>query len=198
MNQKNKSQLMSIGLGIVLLFMLSGCGTTTENAQSSTASVPETSSSASTTASSSETQGTMLLGKVKSLDENTLTIYTSSMQPGQGEGMNGAEPPQGQPPAGSGAGTGTPPEQGQAPEGEVPAMPQDGTAPPDMDNLFTEETTEITITDTTNMPSSELQADDIVDITLEEGTQNALSVQVHEGFGGQEKSTTEESTTQTP
>lgn len=190
MKRKKSSTLASLSLAsALLLIMLSGCGTTSDDVQTNTAAVTETETTSSANASDSETQNTMMLGKVKSIEGSTLTIYTSSIQPGEG---NGGEPPAGEAPQGEApqgeapadSGTGTPPEQGEAPEGTAPEMPEEGAAPPSMDNLFTDETMEITITDSTTMPSTDLQADDIVNITLEEGTQNALSVQVHEGFGG--------------
>ena len=225
MKRKKSSILASLSLASALLLtLLSGCGSTTDDAQSNPSAVTETDTSTSANANGSETQGTLLLGKVKSIEGSTLTIYTSSTQPGEG---NGGKPPAGEAPqgeapqgeapqgeapqgeapqgeapqgevpaAGSGTGT-TPPKQGEAPEGTVPAMPADGAAPPSMDNLFTDETMEITITDSTTMPSTELEADDIVNITLEEGTQNAISIQVHEEFGGPAQNGAVNTTTET-
>ena len=215
MKRKKSSTLASLSLvSALLLTLLSGCGSTTDDAQSNPSAVTETDTSTSANANGSETQGTLLLGKVKSIEGSTLTIYTSSTQPGEG---NGGKPPAGEAPqgeapqgeapqgeapqgevpaAGSGTGT-TPPKQGEAPEGTVPAMPADGAAPPSMDNLFTDETMEITITDSTTMPSTELEADDIVNITLEEGTQNAISIQVHEEFGGPAQNGAVNTTTET-
>ncbi|MEF3352567.1 hypothetical protein PV403_05210 [Paenibacillus sp. GYB006] len=218
MKRKKSSILASLSLASALLLtLLSGCGSTTDDAQSNSSAVTETDTSTSANANGSETQGTLLLGKVKSIEGSTLTIYTSSTQPSEG---NGGKPPAGEAPQGeapqgeapqgeapqgeapqgevpTGSGTGTPPEQGEAPEGTVPAMPADGVAPPSMDNLFTDETMEITITDSTTMPSTELEADDIVNITLEEGTQNAISIQVHEGFGGPAQNGAVNTTTET-
>ena len=205
MKRKKSSILASLSLASALLLtLLSGCGSTTDDAQSNPSAVTETDTSTSANANGSETQGTLLLGKVKSIEGSTLTIYTSSTQPSEG---NGGKPPAGEAPqgeapqgevpaAGSGTGT-TPPKQGEAPEGTVPAMPADGAAPPSMDNLFTDETMEITITDSTTMPSTELEADDIVNITLEEGTQNAISIQVHEEFGGPAQNGAVNTTTET-
>ncbi|WIV20913.1 hypothetical protein QPK24_09665 [Paenibacillus polygoni] len=197
MKRKKSSILASLSLASVLvLTLLSGCGSTTDDAESNPAAVTEANPSTSANTNESETQGTLLLGKVKSIEGSTLTIYTSPTQPREGNGGNPparkapqGEAPQGEasqgevPAAGSGPGT-TPPQQGEAPEGTVPDMPADGAAPPSMDNLFTDETMEITITDSTTMPSTSVQADDIVNITLEEGTQNAISIQVHNGLGG--------------
>ncbi|MBD7967364.1 hypothetical protein [Paenibacillus gallinarum] len=214
MKRKKSSILASLSLASALLLtLLSGCGSTTDDAQSNPSAVTEADTTTSANANL-ETQGTLLLGKVKSIEGSTLTIYTSSTQPSEGNGGNppAGEAPQGEvpqgeapqgeapqgevPAAGSGTGT-TPPKQGEAPEGTVPAMPADGAAPPSMDNLFTDETMEITITDSTTMPSTELEADDIVNITLEEGTQNAISIQVHEGFGGPPQNSAEDPTTET-
>lgn len=211
MKRKKSSSLASLSLtSALLLTVLAGCGTTSGDVQSNPPAVTETDTSASASASDSESQGTMLLGKVKSIEGNILTIYTSSIQPGEGNGGPGDKAPQGEAPQGevpqgevpqgetpANLGTGTPPEQGEAPEGSVPELPAGGDAPPSMDHLFTEETMEITITDTTNMPSADLKTDDIVDITLEEGTQDALSVQVHEGFKGPGQINAEDTTTET-
>lgn len=202
--------MITISLGTaLLLIMLTGCGTTTsdttqaDTTTDTTAAATDTSSTEST--GDTNTQGTMLLGKVKSIDGNTLTIYTASMQPGDGGAMNGGQPPQGEVPQGEApqgnppadGDTSTPPAQGDTSDGSAPEQPQDGTEPPSMDNLFTEETMEITITDSTTMPTEELKADDIVNITLEEGTQNALSIQVSgQGMNppqGNTESTTESS-----
>lgn len=208
MKRKKNSSLASLSLASALLLtVLAGCGTTSSDVQSNPSAVTETDTSTSTNANDSETQGSMLLGKVKTIEGNTLTIYTSSIQPGEGNGgePSAGEAPQGEAPQGEapqGAtstdlGTGTPPEQGDVPEGSVPELPEGGAAPPSMDHLFTDETIEITITDTTTMPSTDLKADDIVDITLEEGTQSALSIQVHEGFGGPGQNNAEDTTTET-
>lgn len=199
MKRKKSSTHASLSLAsALLLIMLSGCGTTSDDVQTNKAAVTETDTSTSANANAAETQGTLLLGKVKSIEGSTITIYTSSTQPSEG---NGGKPPAGEAPQGdvpAGSGTGTPPEQGETPEGTVPEMPVDGAAPPSMDQLFTDETIEITITESTTMPSTELQAEDIVNITLEEGTQNALSIQVHEGFGGPAQNSAEDTTTETP
>ncbi|WP_454190687.1 hypothetical protein [Paenibacillus sp. Marseille-Q7038] len=207
--KRNKSSILaSLSLASALLLtLLSGCGSTSDDAQSNPSAVTEATTSTSTNANGSETQGTMLLGKVKSIEGSTLTIYTSSIQPGEG---NGGEPPAGEAPQGeasqdgipqgeapAGSGTGTLPEQGEVLQGTAPEMPEDGSAPPSMDQLFTDETIEITITDTTTTPSTELQADDIVDITLEAGTKEAISIQVHNGFGGPAQNGAVNTTTET-
>lgn len=142
-----------------------------------------------------------LMGKVKSVDGQTITLYKSAM--GQGG------PPQGDgtgnmPGAGEGQ---QPPEGAELPaEGEAPQPPAgDGTASEgggrmNMDAMFSEETVDIQVTDTTKIMTvtfeneqmvekeialADLKADDILSIMLTDDTQIAESITVRTGgFGG--------------
>lgn len=150
-----------------------------------------------------------LIGKVKSVEGSTLTVYTSSFQFGAGGqgGMPGIPSGDGAPPAdGQFPGGLEPPQDGQFPEGVEP--PQDGQFPEggqpggfrggmNFENMFSEETTDITITDATKIVKTEfvdgqmiettltivdLKADDIVSIDLSDGTQEAATITL--GMGG--------------
>jgi len=127
-----------------------------------------------------------LMGKVKSVDGQTITLYKSAMG-------------QGGPPQGDGTG-------GMPAEGEAPQAPAgDGTAPEgggrmNMDAMFSEETVDIQVTDTTKIMTvtfeneqmvekeialTDLKADDILSIMLTDDTQIAESITVRTGgFGG--------------
>ena len=137
-----------------------------------------------------------LIGKIKSVDGNTITLYKFSFQPGDrglgpggggnppGQGQDGEPPADGQPPAGGDA---------QAPQGE-------GRQRPDMSNMFSEETVDIRVTagtkiariafanqerTETELTLADLKADDIVSVDLEDGSRNAASITLNEGgFGG--------------
>ncbi|MFC3800165.1 hypothetical protein [Cohnella sp. GCM10012308] len=150
------------------------------------------------------------LGKIKSVNGNTITIYKSSFQPGQGGGrMGGNRQGDGQN-AGDGA---APSGNEQPPSGDPPQQGADGQAGgqagqdrqggqgaqrPDMANMFTDETEDITVTDATKIYKTEmadgqrtetevaigdLKADDVITVTLKEGTQEAESIRLG-GFGG--------------
>ncbi|WP_338554950.1 hypothetical protein [Paenibacillus sp. KS-LC4] len=140
--------------------------------------------------------GTM--GKIKSIDGQTITLFKSSFTPGDRQGG------------------GTPPAQGDAQQGEAGAAP-DGTQPEppaqdggqaaqgqgggrmNMENMFSEETVEVTVTDATTITAisfennqrvetaktlSDLKADDIVTYTVTDGTQNAATIQIGGMMGG--------------
>lgn len=137
-----------------------------------------------------------LMGKIKSVDGQTITLYKSAM--GQGG------PPQGD-------GTGTAPADGEGAqppaEGELPADAPagDGTAPEgggrmNMGAMFSDETVTIQVTDTTKittmtfeneqmaeteMTLADLKADDILSVMLKDDTQEAESITIRtSGFGG--------------
>ncbi|MFD0671163.1 hypothetical protein [Cohnella sp. GCM10027633] len=138
-----------------------------------------------------------LIGKVKSLDGNTLTVYKSSFQPGAmggrgqggqggGGGMRGDRP----------SGDGQQQDGGQAPQDGQPG----GGRGMSFENMFTDETVDITLTDATKIVKREfvdnemketeltiadLKADDIVNIALTDGTQEAATITIGMGgFGG--------------
>jgi hypothetical protein len=141
-----------------------------------------------------------LMGKVKSIDGQTITLYKSAM--GQGG------PPQG---VGTGdvrsgdEGQQSPAGGEQPADGERPQAPAgDGTAPEgggrDRGAMFTDETVDIQVTDTTKMVSvtfendqmvekevalADLKADDILSIMLKDDTQVAETITIRTGgFGG--------------
>lgn len=141
-----------------------------------------------------------LMGKVKSVDGQTITVYKSSMTMGQGggrpQGDGTGEAPAGDPPAeGTAPADGT----GEAPaDGERPERPEGGGM--NMEDMFTDETVEITVTDATKIVSvtfeneqmvetevalADLKADDILSVTLKDDTQEAETITIRTGgFGG--------------
>lgn len=172
---------------------LAGCSSNTEEAANTAATNTTNNSNGQAAGTQQAPQGGMMMGgtmgKIKSIDGQTITIYTSSFTPGNGGGG-------GQPPA-----DGEKPAQGE--QGEPPTM-EEGQAPEgggrmNMENMFSDETMEITVTDTTKIVSTtfenekmvetdktlaDLKADDIITITLKEGTQEAESIRIGGGFGG--------------
>lgn len=150
------------------------------------------------------------LGKIKSVDGNTITIYKSSFEPGQGGGgrQRGEAPSSGD----AGAAQGGDGQSGQPPSGDPPQQGAgdgqggqgeqgggQGGQRPDMANMFSEETEQITVTDATKIYKTEmtdgqrteteialadLKAEDIITVTLKEGTQEAESIRIGGGFGG--------------
>ncbi|MDG0789824.1 hypothetical protein OMP38_02410 [Cohnella ginsengisoli] len=157
------------------------------------------------------------LGKIKSVNGNTITIYKSSFQPGQGGGRMGGNRQGAGQNAGDGAApsgdaqppSGDPPQQGadrqaggQAGQGGAGGQAGQGGQRPDMANMFTEETEDITVTDATKIYKTEmadgqrteteiaigdLKPDDVITVTLKEGAQEAESIRLGGlggGFGG--------------
>ncbi|WP_138754708.1 hypothetical protein [Paenibacillus sinopodophylli] len=142
-----------------------------------------------------------LMGKIKSIDGQTITLYKSAMGQGgppQGDGTGGA------PAEGQGQ---QPPADGEMPaDGEPPAAPAgDGTVPEGggrmgMGAMFSDETVVITVTDATKITTvtfeneqmvekevtlADLKADDILSVMLKDDTQEAESITIRTGgFGG--------------
>lgn len=216
MKNKNKMNKWTMGLSsAMLLVMLAGCGTAAQNTETAStdisataagASAADSSNGADQTSEASEGQtgqdaaadvpGTMLTGKIKSIDGQTITLYKSSLQPGEGRPMNdGGQPPQG-------AQSGNAPAEGE----EMQAAPEGGEGqgqpPGDMntEGMFTDETVEVALNDSTKLVSmtqgeqggteseislADLKEGDIVNVTLDGDTQNALEVRVGGGFGGE-------------
>ncbi|WP_053372110.1 hypothetical protein [Paenibacillus sp. FJAT-27812] len=136
-----------------------------------------------------------LMGKVKSINGQTITLFKSAM--GQGG------PPQGDGAGGEGQ---QPPADGEQPaSGERPQAPAgDGTAPEGggrgMGAMFTDETVDVEVTDATKIVSvtfeneqmvekdvalADLKADDILSIMLKDDSQEAESITIRAGgFGG--------------
>lgn len=147
-------------------------------------------------------QGGMMMGgtmgKIKSIDGQTITLYKSSFTPGDRQGG-------GEPPAQGDAQQG---EAGAAPDGTQPEPPaQDGGQAAEgqgggrmnMENMFTEETVEVTVTDATTITAisfennqrvetaktlADLKADDIVTYTVTDGTQDVATIQIGGMMGG--------------
>lgn len=150
-----------------------------------------------------------LMGKIKSVDGHTITVYKSAFAPGDG-GMGGRpgggqgggqpEPPSGerQPPAGATQPGNEVGGQPSARNGDRPANGS-GQGPMGMEDMFTDETVDIVVTETTRIVKREfsddgpietelsiadLQADEIVTVDLQDDTQEALTITVGNGGMG--------------
>ncbi|RIE02266.1 hypothetical protein D3H35_16170 [Cohnella faecalis] len=150
-----------------------------------------------------------LLGKVKSVSGQTITVYKSSFTPGQGRpgggangGGNGQQPPadgNGQQPPAGGNGQ-QPPADGngqQPPSGD--GQSGGGRGGFNMDNMFTEETVDIQVTDATKIVKrsfennqateteialADLKEGDVLNVDLKDGTQEAVTISLgNGGFG---------------
>ncbi|MFF2091777.1 hypothetical protein [Paenibacillus sp. NPDC058174] len=180
--QMNKWK-MALGAAVIAM-ALSGCGANAQTDEPVTANVGEL--------PDQQRPGGMMmggtLGKIKSIDGQTITMFVSSFQPGNRNGGEGG-------PDGNGAGG------GRGNQGERPQRPE-GQAPPEggmnYEDMFTDETTTVTVTDETKIVSttfennerqeteqslSDLKADDVITVTLKEGTQEAETIRIG-GFGG--------------
>ncbi|RIX51533.1 hypothetical protein D3P08_16635 [Paenibacillus nanensis] len=160
-----------------------------------------------------------LIGQVKSVSGNVITVYKSAFDPAEMAGMRGG-------PGAPGSDGGTPNGEGEMLPPADGAMPEGGGQPPsgagqeggaaqepdgsterasggglNAMNAFTEETAEITVTDTTVMHSAsfgedgivmtdihaaELKEGDVLTVWLKDGTQEARQIQLGGmgGFGG--------------
>ncbi|MUT67585.1 hypothetical protein [Paenibacillus sp. NEAU-GSW1] len=183
----------------VIVAALTGCGANADTTTPSTAEVGELSDQ-QRPAGGMMMGGT--LGKIKSIDGQTITIYTSSFNPGERPNGGGGGQQDGQAPAMDDGEMPQPPQDGEKPagdgavQGERPQRPEGGMM--NMENMFTEETAEITVSDATQIISTtfennerkettltlaDLKADDVITITLKEGTQEAEAIRLG-GFGG--------------
>lgn len=185
----NKSWKWAVG-ALALAVVLTGCGTK-EDAAAEQPDQVQTQGGAQQGGAGGGGQMGMgmqadLMGKVKSIEGQTITVYKSNMTFGGGHGQ----------------GDGT----GQPPEGEdMPEPPADGEAPQDgggrmnMDNMFSEETMAVQVTDATKIVSvtfennemvekevalADLKADDILSINLKDDTMEAESITLRAGGGG--------------
>ncbi|CAJ1313764.1 hypothetical protein [Paenibacillus nuruki] len=200
--------------------LLAGCSTNSET--SSTAEPTTNTADASATATSTNTSSSSgdstaqanadLMGKIKSIDGNTITIYKSTIDPsqmGQGgsKGMNA--PPEGQP----GDGGASPADGGQSPpatpDGESAQAPvnEGSQAPASSEqastggkDMFSDETVTITVSDSTTFSTmamennemttttkalSDLKADDVINVWLNtEDSSVADQIQLFIGMGG--------------
>ncbi|ACT03506.1 proline-rich domain-containing protein [Paenibacillus sp. JDR-2] len=140
------------------------------------------------------------IGKIKSINGQTITIYKSSFQ--RPEGGQAGNPPQGDAAQGD-APNGNPPS--GDPQGDAGSAPQAGDGQNsgggrqrNMENMFSDETMDITVTDATKIVSAsfadgkmtetdktlaDLKADDIITVQLKDDTQEAESIRLG-GFGG--------------
>lgn len=206
-----------LATGLIAAVLLAGCSSGSGN----TASPSAVTQNAGTGTNSTVVQpGTdkqrpdglnksgMNIGKIKSISGSTITLYTAQMPEGrpQASGEDGQGTPpggQGTPPEGGKDGQqadgqqGTPPE-GGAQSGE--AGQQDGGRPGGMGGMmqnFSEETTDITVTASTEYVSvtyengqqketvltlTDLKADDVIQYTLQ--TDSATAVKITIGSGG--------------
>jgi len=216
MKNKNKMNKWTMGLSsAMLLVMLAGCGTAAQNTETTStdrsataagASATDSSNGADQTSEASEGQtgqdaaadvpGTMLTGKIKSIDGQTITLYKSSMQPGEGGPLidRGQAPQDAQ--------SGNAPAEGEETQAAPEGGEGQGQPPGDMntEGMFTDETVEVALTDSTKLVSmaqgeqggteseispAGLKEGDIVNVTLDGDTRNALEVRVGGGFGGE-------------
>ncbi|GGG63776.1 hypothetical protein [Paenibacillus radicis (ex Gao et al. 2016)] len=179
--QMNKWKLLLSAA--VITAALSGCGANAQTDEPVTAAVGEL-------PDQQRPGGMMLggtLGKIKSIDGQSITMFVSSFQPGNrnGGGLDG-----------SGTGGGRGGQQGERPQRQDGQAPSEGGM--NFEDMFTDETTVITVTDETKIVAttfennerketeqslSDLKADDVITVTLKEGTQEAESIRLG-GFGG--------------
>lgn len=182
--------------GVVLAVALTGCGSKSEDSATNTAANGQPVQQDQQQGSQQgQGQGRAMMGtigKIKAINGQTITIYKSSFQRPEGGRMGGN------------AGTGNA-ATGNAPAGNAGAAPQDGNgqAPSgdrqrNMENMFSDETMDITVTDSTKIVSAtfadgkmtetdktlaDLKADDIITVQLKDDTQEAESIRIG-GFGG--------------
>lgn len=200
--------------------LLAGCSSSSETDQTSAANnQANTAPADNTDAQQSQGNGnqqngrpnmSMNFGKIKSVSDNMITIYTSEMPspPAQGTGdTTGGDmqndqdgtPPE-RPDSDQGTGNGAAPEGGM-PQGEMPEGGGQGGRPQGggMQQTFSEETTEITIDADTKIVTvtfdngtrqenaitiAELKADDIIQYTLKSNSTVAESITLNNGNPG--------------
>lgn len=194
--------------GVVIAVALTGCGSKSEDTTTNTtANGQAVQQDQQQGSQQGQGQGRAMMGtigKIKAINGQTITIYKSSFERPEGGGMGGnGAPPQGDAPAGDAA-TGNAPA-GDTQQGDTGAAPQDGNgqAPSgdrqrNMENMFSDETMDITVTDSTKIISAafadgkmtetdktlaDLKADDIITVQLKDDTQEAESIRIG-GFGG--------------
>ncbi len=208
-------------LGTTLtIALLAGCSTNSEavsTAEPTTNTADASATATSTNTSSSSGDSTAqanadLMGKIKSIDDNTITIYKSTIDPSQmgqsgGKGMNA--PPEGQP----GDGGASPADGGQSPpatpDGESAQAPvnEGSQAPASSEqastggkDMFSNETVTITVSDSTTFSTmtmennemttttkalSNLKADDVINVWLNtDDSSVADQIQLFNGMGG--------------
>ncbi|RUS48011.1 hypothetical protein [Cohnella sp. AR92] len=164
--------------GALAIALLSGCGSKSDHASAGGAQTQTDNGSAQGGQGQGGNRGGFgggmvdangntadMLGKIKSINGNTITVYKSSFDPGQmrggmrsgqggqggqsGQNGDGVQPPSGAPDSSNG---GQPPADGQMPSGAPDgANKGNGGGRPGggMANMFTDETVDITVTDAT-------------------------------------------------
>ncbi|TCM98065.1 hypothetical protein EV294_103497 [Paenibacillus sp. BK033] len=180
---------------VAISVALAGCGS--KSGESGTAANGTTGQAQQQNQGKQGFQGRAMMGtigKIKSINGQTITIYKSSFQRPEG----GGQPHQGD------AANGNPPS-GDPPQGDAGSTPQAGNGQNsgggrqrNMQNMFSDETMDITVTDATKIVSAsftdgkmtetdktlaDLKADDIITVQLKEDTQEAESIRLG-GFGG--------------
>ncbi|CAM3592204.1 hypothetical protein PALU110988_29925 [Paenibacillus lupini] len=188
--------------GVVIAVALTGCGSKSEDTTTNTtASGQAVQQDQQQGSQQGQGQGRAMMGtigKIKAINGQTITIYKSSFERPEGGGMGGnGAPPQGDAPAGNAADT------GNVSAGDAGAASGNGQAPSgdrqrNMENMFSDETMDITVTDSTKIISAtfadgkmtetdktlaDLKADDIITVQLKDDTQEAESIRIG-GFGG--------------
>lgn len=181
---------------VVITAALTGCGANAEQGSNSSVVVNQQQQQQQRPEGGMR-MGNGTMGKIKSIDGQAITLYKSSFTPGQqgqggGEGGSGESEQQGNQPGGQQQG-----ESAERPQMQEGFTPLEGSGM-NRDNMFTEETMVITVTDTTTITAlsfeneqsvetlkalTDLKADDIITVTLKEGTQEAESITLG-GFGG--------------
>ncbi|SEU02523.1 hypothetical protein [Paenibacillus sp. NFR01] len=211
--KKTVPYLMAAGLMAAVL--LSGCGANSDNAASAAGGGQKAQTQTGSAAQNGQAGGrgqngmngfmNMNLGKIKSINGNTITVYTAEMPSGMRQGGNGGN--------GQGAGAdgqqGTPPEGGQAlgteggnsrgaGAGGQRGGGQGGFGGGRMQQNFSEETTDITVGSDTQIVSvtfdnneqketalslADLKAGDVIRYTLKSDSTETEKITLG-GFGG--------------
>ncbi|QJD84457.1 hypothetical protein [Cohnella herbarum] len=194
---------------IVALILLTGCGNDSTN-QAAGANVDgnaqdqQQDQAAGQGMGRSPMMGADLMGKVKSIDGETITLYKSSFVPGARGGDGGQRPPNEGQDGGNNPNSGNQDGNPQPPSGEgsPPAQGEgQGRGRPGMAEMFSDETVDVQVTSATKIVKmtfenqerketeitlADLKADDVLSVDLEDGTQNAVTITLSEGggFGG--------------
>jgi hypothetical protein len=186
-----KKGMIAAGAALVLVLM-TGCGSdqTSNGGQNVNAGVSQEQPANGQT----NRQPVDLLGKVKSINGQTITVYKSVPGGPGGQGRQGGQ-------GGQGNGGQQPPSDNQQPQGGG-QQPADGNGGRQgrMNMEFTEETVDVQVTESTKIVKREfvdnqmneteitaldLKADDIVSIDLKDDTQEAVTISLgNGGMGG--------------
>ncbi|GGH26295.1 hypothetical protein [Paenibacillus segetis] len=178
--------------GLVASMLLGGCSSNPESQSNTTAQI-NSSPNQQSQVQNGRPNMSMNIGKIKSINDNTLTIYTADMsnRPTRNDGGEDIQKGQGdvpkKPEGEQGIANGVPPEEG---------MPIGGRQGSGMKQSFSEETTDITIDADTKIVTitfdngtrqespislSDLKTDDVIQYTLKADTQIAESITLNNG-----------------